>query len=57
MAEDQSSKPYSDWAREKSTPPWKLEAARVGNNWPEGREMSEAEFDKAISRVETEEIR
>jgi hypothetical protein len=44
-------KPVETWAEEKRTPAWLLAAARVHENWPVGRELTEAEFDTALKRV------
>jgi len=44
-------KTVEQWASEKSTPDWLFAAAKVGNRWPIGRELSEAEYDAAIKRA------
>lgn len=41
-------KTVEQWAAEKATPDWLLAAARAGNRWPVGRELTEQEFDAAI---------
>lgn len=32
---------------------WKFAAARIGERWPEGKEMTEAEFDAAVTKHTT----
>jgi hypothetical protein len=44
-------KPIEIWAEEKGTPAWLVAAARVHENWPMGRELTEAEFEAALKRV------
>lgn len=42
-------KPYEEHAAEKQTAPWLVAAASSMRGWAVGREVTEAEFDKAIS--------
>jgi hypothetical protein len=40
--------PFELWARAKKTTPADLRTAKILNRWPEGRIVTEAEFDAAI---------
>lgn len=41
-------KAFELWAAEKSSEPWLVAAARVGQGWPVGLEMTEGVFNKAL---------
>ena len=47
---------YSAWAEAHSTPDWLLAAARHKANWPEGREVSEADYLKALEDAQNEAV-
>lgn len=36
---------------------WKFAAARAGERWPEGKELTEAEFDAAVDKAATHSFR
>lgn len=44
---------FEDWAFAKKLEPWKVRAAKEMHRWPLGQEMSEADFDKAITDATT----
>jgi len=41
-------KTFEAWAAAKSSAEWRVAAARVGQGWPAGLEMTEGDFDKAL---------
>lgn len=43
-------KPFEVWAAEKKTPDWLLAATKASQDWPIGREMTEAAFDAGVER-------
>lgn len=43
-------KPFEVWAAEKKTPDWLLAATKASQDWPGGREMTEAAFDAGVQR-------
>jgi hypothetical protein len=43
--------PVAEWADRKQTPLHLFAGACAGERWPEGRELTEAEFDAAIARA------
>lgn len=45
---------FDVWAETHATPDWLLAAARHKANWPEGRELSEAEYLKALEDAQSE---
>lgn len=45
------------WAAKKGTPAWLFSAARTFHGWPQGRELTEAEFDAAVSSTQGIHIR
>lgn len=48
---------FEDWARAKKTAAWEVAAAKAMHRWPVGKEMSEADYDKAIKDATTHTIR
>jgi hypothetical protein len=44
------------WKAELNTPDWLFVAARSAQNWPDGLELSEAEYSKATASAEGEVI-
>jgi hypothetical protein len=46
-----------EWASELGTPAWALAAARMKHAWPEGRQLSRAEFERAVVAARNEVIR
>lgn len=42
-------KTVEDWARDKGTADWQVAAARASNRWPQGHELSEADYDAAVT--------
>jgi hypothetical protein len=44
-------KPFEQWAAEKGTADWQLAALKAFKNYPDGREVSAAEFDKALTEA------
>jgi hypothetical protein len=49
-------KPVEAWKAELNTPEWLFAAARNAQNWPDGLELSEAEYSKATASAEGEVI-
>ena len=47
------SRPESPPTRGHNPDNWKFAAARAGNAWPEGKQMTEAEFDAAVTEATT----
>ncbi len=48
VAVEPERRPFEQWAEAKKTPAWKLAAAKAHENWPLGREVTEAAFDQAV---------
>jgi hypothetical protein len=46
-------RPFEAWAKSKKTPRWVLAAAKAGERWPAGRELTETQFDAALQRART----
>ncbi len=44
-------RPYDAWAREFDTPAWLVAAAKAGNGWGVGRELTAEQFNEAMSRA------
>jgi hypothetical protein len=42
-------RPFEAWAAEKKPAPWQAAAARAMRGWAIGREITESEFDDAIT--------
>lgn len=42
-------KPFEQWASEKKTPAWLAAAARAMRGWAIGREVTEEDFDAALT--------
>jgi hypothetical protein len=53
---DRDKKQIETWKAELNTPDWLFAAARSAQNWPEGLELSEAEYSKATAAAEGEVI-
>lgn len=51
-----TTKTVETWSEEKRTPAWLFAAARAKHRWPIGREVTEAEFDKAIAATKSIQI-
>jgi hypothetical protein len=49
-------KQVETWKAELNTPDWLFAAARNAQNWPDGLELSEAEYSKATASAEGEVI-
>ena len=47
---------FGAWAEAQSTPEWLLAAARHKAAWPEGREVTEAEYLQALKDAQSEVI-
>lgn len=45
-------KTVEQWAEEKEIEPWLFAAAKAGHRWPEGRELTEEQFDEAVRLTE-----
>lgn len=45
-------KTVEQWAEEKGTEAWKVNAARTKYHWGQGREITAEDFDNAIADVE-----
>lgn len=43
--------PFEAWAERKKVPAWKLSATRAHENWPAGREVTEADFARALHQA------
>jgi hypothetical protein len=41
-------KPIEVWAELKKLPDWQFAAAKAHENWPQGFEVTEEEFDQAV---------
>jgi len=41
-------KPIEGWADDKKLPAWQVAAARAFEAWPQGVEVTEEEFDRAV---------
>lgn len=50
-------RPIEEWREQLGTPDWLFAAARAKRGWPQGREVSEAEYRAAIKAAENEVIR
>lgn len=50
-------RPIEEWQAQFATPDWLFAAARAKRGWPQGREVSEAEYRAAINAAENEVIR
>lgn len=46
-----------EFARVKKVAPWKLAAAKARSRWYDGKQVTEAEFDSAIQKVESIRLR
>lgn len=46
-----AAKTVEQWAAEKESEAWQVNAARVKYHWGEGREISESDFDAAVADV------
>jgi hypothetical protein len=46
-------KTVESWAAQKATPPWLFAAARAHERWAIGAELTEAEFDAALARIQS----
>jgi hypothetical protein len=44
------------WASELATPAWAFAAARMKHSWPEGRQLSRADYEKAVKAATSEVI-
>ncbi len=44
-------KTVEEWRDIKKTIPWKFQAAKTYDHWPVGKELTEADYDLAISLV------
>jgi hypothetical protein len=40
--------PIEKWAEQKHLPAWQFAAAKAHENWPQGFEVTEEEFDEAV---------
>jgi hypothetical protein len=49
-------KTAEEWAAEKKIEGWKFAAAKAGNAWPVGKELSEEDFDDAVEASITHRI-
>ena len=43
-----------NWAAEKKTEPWQFAAVKAGKQWPEGKELTEKDYDAAIAWLDSE---
>lgn len=50
---DAERRPFEAWVEEKRPAAWLAAAARAMRGWPIGREVTEAEFDAAITAAGT----
>lgn len=50
-------RPFEEWAAVKKSAKWEVAAAKAMHRWPLGKEMSEADYDKAIVAATTHTIR
>lgn len=48
---------FEAWAKAKQVDAWKVRAAAAMKQWPLGQEMTEADFDQAVSDATTHVIR
>ena len=49
--------PYEQWAEQKHTAPWWVAGAAMHAGWAIGREVTEAEYDAAVSAAQHIEVR
>lgn len=45
--------PVEDWGEQKGTPDWAFAAARAMHRWARGRELTETEYDAAVTAATT----
>ncbi len=50
-------KTVENWAAQKATPLWLFAAAQAHERWAIGAELTEAEFDAALGRVQSLQFR
>ena len=51
MPSNATRRPVEDWAKEKATPPARFAFVKRLLRWPEGRQLTEAEYDAALARA------
>ena len=51
MPSNDTRRPVEDWAKEKATPPARFAFVKRLLRWPEGRQLTEAEYDAALARA------
>lgn len=56
-AEPAARRPFEEWAASKAHEPWKIAAAKAMRSWAIGHEMTEGEFDEAVSDATTHVMR
>jgi hypothetical protein len=50
-------KPAEHWAIQKGVAAWQFAGAKYGERWPTGQEITEQEFDAAMARAASVEVR
>ncbi len=50
-------RPAEHWAIEKGVAAWQFAGAKYGERWPTGQEITEQEFDAAMARAASVEVR
>lgn len=53
----EAARPIEDWAKELGTPAWLFAATKAKHRWPEGKVVTQAEYEAAVEAAMKEVIR